>query len=274
MYYLKCDHCNALNEVKTEYQTFCNICNKKLVQNFSDWKKTNPNGTFDDFKLRVCLSEDTVRNTKIIKKKKPKAFKYWIGFSVTFLIFFGIVYSYSKLDKEGVFELIKAEISRYEVKEESWSLKHPSDLGLSLETPYELSPIKLPLPDEFEAILEQVNSFMVMSGVDFMIMTNSIKYKDLGIKFSIQAAADGAIKEMKSQAGVSQFDYTEEDDYNGDYMGIKQTGQYTKAGLDFSFYNVIFIKDRVMHQVTVAYKKDDEHLEASANRIISSIVLK
>lgn len=273
MHYLKCDHCDALNEVKTEYQTFCNICNKKLVTNFSDWKKTNPNGTFDDFKLRVCLSEDTVKNTKLVKKKKPKAFKYWIGFSITLLIFFGIFYSYSKLDQEGVFEIIKAEIARYEVKKENWSLKHPSDLGLSLETPFELSPINLPFPDEFKAIIEQVNSFMVMSGEDFTIFTNSIKYKDLGIEFSLQYAADGAVNEMRNQPGVSQLDYTEEEDYNGDYMGIKQTGQYTRAGVDLSFYNVIFLKDRVMHQVTVAYKKENASLKVSADRIISSIVL-
>ena len=38
MYYLKCKHCNRLNEVKSEYMVVCGLCNRKLEDNFKDWK--------------------------------------------------------------------------------------------------------------------------------------------------------------------------------------------------------------------------------------------
>ena len=38
MYYLKCKHCNHLNEVKSEYMVVCGLCNRKLEDNFKDWK--------------------------------------------------------------------------------------------------------------------------------------------------------------------------------------------------------------------------------------------
>ena len=54
MYFLDCDHCGEPNPVKTEFQTFCDHCKKKLTNNFQDWKKANPNSTFADYKQSVC----------------------------------------------------------------------------------------------------------------------------------------------------------------------------------------------------------------------------
>ena len=36
MYYLKCKHCNHLNEVKSEYLVVCGLCNRKLEDNYKE----------------------------------------------------------------------------------------------------------------------------------------------------------------------------------------------------------------------------------------------
>ena len=53
MYYLKCKHCNHLNEVKSEYLVVCGLCNRKLEDNYKDWKVKHPEKSFEDFQREV-----------------------------------------------------------------------------------------------------------------------------------------------------------------------------------------------------------------------------
>ena len=65
MYYLKCKHCNHLNEVKSEYLVVCGLCNRKLEDNYKDWKVKHPEKSFEDFQREVCLTEEQVKRGDI-----------------------------------------------------------------------------------------------------------------------------------------------------------------------------------------------------------------
>jgi len=90
MYFLKCSNCGHLNELKTEYLTFCKSCNKVLKDNFADWIKANPDKTFEDFKQIICTTEVTETTNSKPKSRSPKGLKYWIGFAIAFAIFYAI----------------------------------------------------------------------------------------------------------------------------------------------------------------------------------------
>jgi hypothetical protein len=90
MHYLKCSNCGHFNELKTEYLTFCKNCNKVLKNNFTDWKKDNPNNTFEDFKQLICTTNPVEHSKVDFNKKKSKGLKYWIGFALAFAIFYAI----------------------------------------------------------------------------------------------------------------------------------------------------------------------------------------
>jgi len=90
MYFLKCSNCGHLNELKTEYLTFCKSCNKVLKDNFADWIKDNPDKTFEDFKQIICTTEVTETANSKLKSRSPKGLKYWIGFIIAFAIFYAI----------------------------------------------------------------------------------------------------------------------------------------------------------------------------------------
>lgn len=90
MYYLKCNHCGHFNEVKTEYFVFCENCNTKLENNFSNWVKKNPGKSFEEYKQEVCTTEKTEIATSSPKSQKRKSLKYWIGFAVAFAIFYAL----------------------------------------------------------------------------------------------------------------------------------------------------------------------------------------
>ena len=90
MDYLKCTNCGHFNEVKTEYLTFCKNCNKVLKNNFSDWKKANPNKSFDDFKQLLCTTNTSEKSNENSKTKKSRGLKYWVGFTIAFALFYVI----------------------------------------------------------------------------------------------------------------------------------------------------------------------------------------
>ena len=67
MYYLKCKHCNHLNEVKSEYLVVCGLCNRKLEDNYKDWKVKHPEKSFEDFPARGMPDRRTGEERKYDK---------------------------------------------------------------------------------------------------------------------------------------------------------------------------------------------------------------
>ncbi|MDR3704360.1 MAG: hypothetical protein P4L28_00455 [Paludibacteraceae bacterium] len=90
MRYLKCTHCGHLNEVKTEYLTLCSECNKKLENNYTDWKEQNPDKSFEDFNALVCVEEEQLEATTTSeqKPKKNAGIKYGAIFLAALAVFF------------------------------------------------------------------------------------------------------------------------------------------------------------------------------------------
>lgn len=75
MYFIVCDHCGRENHVKTEFQTFCEHCGKKISNNYQEWKKVHAPKTFQDFKDEVCMRKDDpviVNSTKKPRDAKRK----------------------------------------------------------------------------------------------------------------------------------------------------------------------------------------------------------
>lgn len=103
MHYLECQNCGHFNELKTEYLTFCKKCNKVLKNNFADWKKANPEKSFEDFKQIICTTGPVAHSNEKPDKKKSKGLKFWIGFTVTFAVFYAI----GQLGGEKLVSLIK-----------------------------------------------------------------------------------------------------------------------------------------------------------------------
>jgi len=70
--------------------TFCKNCNKVLKNNFSDWKKANPNKSFDDFKQLLCTTNTSEKSNENSKTKKSRGLKYWVGFTIALALFYVI----------------------------------------------------------------------------------------------------------------------------------------------------------------------------------------
>ena len=60
-----------MNEMKSEYVVFCTSCGQKLENNFTNWQRRNPGGTFDEYKQDACFAENQLPPKLPAKKNRP-----------------------------------------------------------------------------------------------------------------------------------------------------------------------------------------------------------
>jgi hypothetical protein len=269
MYYLKCSTCGHLNQLDNENLLFCSKCNKKLENNFRDWKRINSDSSLDDFKKLICISEQEIPS-KITKPNKKKSFKYWIGFTITFALFYGG----AQIGGEKLVSLFKSEKTSQEILSQEWITKTYGNYGLTVETPVVLIEKELAFPDQLKEVIEEISSSEYNTTKGFRVFVNSIKYKPIIQEISLQNAAIGAINEIKMMQGVTDFDYIEEEiDHNG-IPGFKQTGTYKHKNIPIKFINIGYGVGLNIWQVVIAYHIDDEIGKIAAKRVIESIEIK
>jgi hypothetical protein len=266
-HYLKCNNCGHLNEVKSEYLIFCSKCDKKLENNFTAWKKKNPNKTFDEFKQLVCLTQEAIQNSPVTPKPKSGKFKYWIAFAVTFAIFYVI----GQFGGESIARYFKSEKTSREILAREWTKDTYGSFGLTGETPEKMTRGDLPIPENIKQIIDQMDVYNYLSNKGFKVIINSLKYNPSIGEVNLQGAADGSVNEMKKQKGVTDFDYSEEPLNKKDIPGFIQKGTYKQDGLGVEYINTGFSKGLILWQVMVAYQADDEIGRTAAKRVIDSI---
>jgi len=270
MLYLKCNNCGNLNEVKTEYLSFCNSCNKKLDNSFSTWKLKNPDKTFVDYSNLVCLTDKDIKKVERGSKRTNKSWKYWIGFTVAFII----MGSVGKYGGEMIVKYLNSELTSEKVFDQEWIRETYGNYGLTVETPVRLTKSDLPIPDGIKPLIESMDVYNYVSEKGFKLMINSVKYNVKLVSANLQGAANGSLNEMKNQDGVSDFDYTEEQISKNDIPGFIQNGTYKVIGVEVEFVNIGFVKGLVLWQVIVVYQKNDVVGRRAAKRVIKSIDIK
>ena len=82
--YLSCDSCQHKNIINSERIVFCTNCNKKLVNNYTDWKKTKFDSSFETYIAKETLEKNTLNEEiNITPEKKKNIFKQSKLFSNT-----------------------------------------------------------------------------------------------------------------------------------------------------------------------------------------------
>ncbi len=268
MFFIKCTHCGYLNEVKSEYLVFCTNCNKKLVNNFTEWKKENSKKTMEDYQQLVCVSDEEIQESVIkAKSTNPKAKWYGIGVAILFAAFFAL----SQFGGEYIQALFNYEKTSQEVLDQQWTRQSYGEFGLSMETPVKMTERDLPIPDQVRQMIDVMDVYEYASEEGFKVIITSIQYDQSIGSMSLQGAANGSIAEMQKQPGVSNFDFSEKQVFKGDIPGYEQTGSYKIEGITVEFINTGFTTGLIYWQVMVAYQSIDDVGKVAANRVIESI---
>ena len=166
MYYLKCSNCGHLNDARSEYLIFCSNCDKKLQNNYSDWKRRNSEKSFNDFKKLICISDDDIQRTPVKKVHKIRGLKYWIGF----ILLFGIAYAVGELWGEAIAKFLRSEITSREVLHSKWIKESYGSYGLTVETPVKLTKGELAIPENVRQLIDQMDTYTYLSAKGFKVM--------------------------------------------------------------------------------------------------------
>jgi hypothetical protein len=110
MYFLKCNHCGHLNEIKSEYLVFCSNCKKKLENSYSDWQRRNPEKTFDDYKQLICISEIDIQRSNIKPKSNRKAITISFVSLAAFAVGFAIFYIIGHIGGDKLFTMFNNQV--------------------------------------------------------------------------------------------------------------------------------------------------------------------
>lgn len=272
-HYLQCTHCGHMNEMKSEYVVFCTSCGQKLENNFTNWQRRNPGGTFDEYKRQACFAENQLPPKVPLKKNrslKSRSLKEKILIVAITTVFAGVG---SWLGSSAVSSIRNNQKTDEKVLSEQWVKKTYGSYGLTLETPWELQPSQsLPVPQNVENVIEKMETFGNNNkSDDFAINVNTIKYKpELG-EVNVYGGASGAINGLKNTPGASNFTYTQDEHSIGDLPGYILRGNYLHQGIEIEFVSIITGKDLVAWQVMVMGRKKDDVFCEMAERIIQSI---
>ena len=275
MYQIKCTYCDHLNEVNSEYLTFCSNCNKKLKNSFHEWKKTNLDKSFEDYKHSECIDRE-IQQEKIRNFKKRN--KIWNTRLITILLFFGLFFGLTftlihfKKDKLLNY-LTSLSNTSDDILDREWEKKAYYDLHFYLETPYKPDTISLPYPDQVKSIILSTAAYSIdeKSGA-FTMLLNYVEY-NANIPLSFDDAIQGSINSIENQPGVTDLASSISHYPLKVNKASMVVGTFKKYGIKFKFKMLIFAGDNQLSQIIVEYHENDENAEKASERIFKSLKL-
>ena len=271
MYYLKCKHCNHLNEVKSEYLVVCGLCNRKLEDNYKDWKVKHPEKSFEDFQREVCLTEEQVKKGNMMKPTGKKGNKKGLiagcigGILVILmvaLVINGMKNSYDELYGDNDTPVL----------EQQWYTGTYAG-GVSLATPKAMKSAGSminKLPEEVRPLIKEMQTFSYKgNGLEFMYLYT--EYTPEVGQVDLAGAANGGLNQLKSQPGVfdlkNDIAYVEE----GDLSGVVMQGTYVQRGTEYEFKITLYTTGLKLYQFISSNKKGDDTARGVVRRIYDSL---
>ena len=275
MYKLKCNHCGHLNEVNSEYLTFCINCNKKLKNSFHEWKKTNLDKTFEDYKLSECIDEDLQLEKIRNLKKRNKRWNTRLVALLLFLgLFFGLTFTLIHFKKDKLLNfLVSLSNSSDDILDREWEKKAYYDLHFYLETPFKPDTITLPYPDQVKSINLSTAAYTVDENEGaFKMLLNYIEY-NAKIPLSFDDAIQGSINSIENQPGASDLSSSISPYTLKGKKASMVTGTIKKYGIQYKFFMLIFASENQLSQIIVEFHENDKNAEKASDRIFNSLKL-
>lgn len=275
MYKLKCNHCEHLNEINSEYLTFCGHCNRKLDNSFQEWKKTNLNKSFDDYKFAVCIDEEIqLEKIRDFEKRNKKWNTKLVIILAILAVLIGSTFTlfHFKMD-DFVNKLVSLSGSADGILNKEWEKKAYYDLHFYIETPFKPDTISLPYPEQVKSIILSTSAYIIDEDEgSFSMLLNYVEYNSK-IPLSFDDAIQGSINSIESQPGVTDLSSSIEPYTLKGNKASMVIGTLKKYGIRFKYKMLIFARENQLSQIIVEFHEDDEEAEKASNRIFKSLKL-
>ncbi|MES2762408.1 MAG: hypothetical protein V4677_09375 [Bacteroidota bacterium] len=278
--YLICDNCQHKNTVNSERIVFCKSCDKKLANNYLDWKKSKFDSSFESYIAKettkngeAIVDANTIykekesvfkRTSSFISSNTIPEFKIFLGTTVIlFALFFVLTSTFFNSDNSS-----KAENSSY-LTEVRWG-SYPITQTLSLSLPFELKESASVIPCYMQNYISNNRSQRSESSNSFSVTIEKMNFDPF---YTIQNSDFVSINDAWMESpGV---DILKQEGLHTIIKGYKtyvEHGSYLKDGNEYLYENYTLRKGDEGIKIILSYLKNDQLLCQYADIVTQSLL--
>lgn len=283
--YLICDICQHKNTVNSERIVFCKGCQKKLSNNYLDWKKSKFNSSFETYVDSLKEYNETIplkQDLEEAKEKKESIFKSSISSpSKTSFIFIAsiliqlliaaiIIQSTDEnITTVGRKSSYPANPTLNYINDVKWGT-YPITQTLSLSAPFELKESESVLPSYMENYISNHKSSKAESSLSFSLTVEKMNFDAV---YKIQNADLVSINDryMQSSGVALTKDEGLHTEING-YKAYVEHGSYILNGQEYLYENYTLTKGDEGVKIILSYLKHDDLLCKYADIVSQSLL--
>lgn len=288
MHYIRCNHCQKLIEVKSQYMTFCPECQYKLDNSFTSWQIQNPGKSYADYLSEVTVSDSALEGVKeqrkigkqIGRSKAARRMGWALGVALVAAIIGGSIYWFAGRNRGS--ESIK------DILSQTWKISYYEDLGATLKFPYQLETessftadslqsdpayqaLDTAQQQEKQVILSAINKRWSEAGV-ISVTASRIDYKpDFGVNREV--ATGQILMGMLNENGLQGFEYFRNDYTVPNVKARSLSGNYLLGPKAFEFRALMAQYEHTVWYFMVAYPRSEPEGLLVAERFFNGILL-
>ncbi|MBV8253909.1 MAG: zinc ribbon domain-containing protein [Chitinophaga sp.] len=275
MKHLLCSSCKHPNPVKSEYQTFCEACGKKLPNTFSDWRQAHPMASFEEFRETVGVT---------IKAPKKNIFGAWMkqqtmpqnrGKVIIFftLLFVCIATAGTLFGKRAVYSLLYPKVPKSTLFA-NWTTATIGRQPMTISTPLKLWVHDEPVKPEDAGKITYAKSFRNEDGGGVQIAVSMHTYSD-SIGNTLEGAEAVSRNDLKNNTELTDIQTTPVPVLISGLPGSLEEGTYLyKGAIRLGYSNLVIVRGKSRWQIHINYRDDDPNGQEVARRVLKSVKIK
>lgn len=275
--YLTCDSCQHKNIINSERIVFCKKCNKKLVNNYIDWKKTKFDSSFETYIAKETLEKNTSNEEiNITHEKKKNIFnqsKLFSNTSTELKIFISssilqiILYFFLTSNSSNHTQLTNRTSYLNDIKWNNYSITQNLDITL----PFELKEAKSVLPEYLKYYLSNEKSLKAESSKSFSV---TIEEFDINEGLNIDNHTLLSIKDEYMQDSNSNITSSSTVEHYSmkKFNSYSQYGSYTLDNQKYNYENYTLMSGNKTIKIIISYQDGDKLLRKYADIVSQSIL--
>lgn len=275
--YLTCDSCQHKNIINSERIVFCTNCNKKLVNNYTDWKKTKFDSSFETYIAKETIEKTTLNEEiNITPEKKKNIFKqskFFSNTSTELKIFLSstvlqiILYFFLTSNSSNAIQL--NDKTSY-LNDINWN-NHSITQNLSITLPFELKEAKSVLPEYLKNYLSNEKSLKAESSKSFSV---TIEEFDIHEGLNIDNQTLLSIKDEYMQDSNSEITSSSTIEHYTikNFNSYSQYGSFTLDSQNYNYENYTLTSGNKIIKIIISYQDGDNLLRKYADIVSQSIL--
>ncbi|WP_111590165.1 hypothetical protein [Chitinophaga dinghuensis] len=275
MKHLLCTSCKHPNPVKSEYQTFCEGCGKKLPNTFADWRQLHPMASFEEFRETVGITIKSPRKNRFTAWMREQTLPQNRAKVIIFftLLFVCIATAGTLFGKKAVYSLLYPKAPK-SVLYANWTTATIGRQPMTISTPLKLWVHDQPLQPDEAGKVTYAKSYRNEDGGGVQIAVSLITYSD-SIGNTLDRALAISRNELKENKQLAEIQSSPVPVLISGLQGSLEEGTYLYQGaIRLGFSDLVIVRGKSRWQIHINYRDDDPNGQEVARRVLKSVKIK